>query len=199
MAYSRQSATNPSQLATNPSGSYATDVAQNALTRWLKQQKMSQKQFTGAEQPLQQAIESFRPGGGFGAGQNALLEDEARRAQANALAEQVASGMSSGSLATSTGLRVASDLSKAKLGVEDTRTQFLNQALQALSGLRSGQAQTTAQVTDPVTAPFISYLSGAQQSSAQLQAQQMSNQLALTLAELENKNKNTGTYASLKF
>jgi hypothetical protein len=93
------------------------------------------KYMTQAKNPLQQAIDLFKPGGGFGAWQNALIEEEAKRNKAQALSDQVASGMSSGSLATSTGLRIGRDTTTAKLGVEDTRTQFLNQALQALSGL----------------------------------------------------------------
>jgi hypothetical protein len=88
-----------------------------------------------ARNPLQEAINLFRRGGGFGAGQNALIEEQAKRDKAEALSNQVASGMSSGSLATSTGLRIGRDVATQKLGVEDTRTQFLSQALQALSGL----------------------------------------------------------------
>lgn len=184
-------------------------LAQDALQRWLLQQRQATKQFGAAEQPLQQAVQMFQPGGGYGAGQVALLEREARQAQARALSEQVASGMSSGSLATSTGLRVASDLARGKLGVEDTRTQFLNQALQALSGLRGGQAQTTASLVDPTYAPLMGYMSGEQQSSAQLagqriqsqteiQAQQMRNDLALALAKMKSE-ENQGTYSTLQF
>ena len=133
-------------------------TAQNALQRWLDQQKRSRVQFTAAEQPLRQAVEMFQPGGGYGRGQAALLRDEARRAQAEATARQVASGMSSGSLATSTALRTKRDLATSLAGVEDVRTQFLNQALANLSGLRGQQAALTAQISDPVFAPYLSYL-----------------------------------------
>jgi hypothetical protein len=91
----------------------------------------------------------FAVGGGYGAGQRSLLEQQAKQAKAEALTNQVASGMSSGSLATATGLRVNKDLSQGLLGVEDTRTQFLNQALQALSALQAQQAGTTAASQDP--------------------------------------------------
>jgi len=136
--------------ATGGSPLATVDTAyQSALNRWLKQQKQSAQQFQSAADPLQQAVGLFQPGGGFGAGRIADLETGARQSRARALSDQVASGMSSGSLATSTGLRVDSDLARAKLGVEDTRTQFLNQALQALSGLRGQQASQTGAVSDP--------------------------------------------------
>lgn len=88
-----------------------------------------------ALKPLKQAMNMFKPGGSYGAGQYALIDEQAKQAQAQALANQVASGMSSGSLATSTGLRVGRDMTTAKLGVEDQRTQYLNQILQALSSM----------------------------------------------------------------
>ena len=93
-------------------GEYGQGVAQNALQRWLDQQRRSRQQFTAAEQPLRQAVEMFQPGGSYGRGQAALLREEARRAQAEATAQQVASGMSSGSLATSTALRTKRDLAQ---------------------------------------------------------------------------------------
>lgn len=130
-------------------------IYSNALERWLASQNESRQLYGQAAQPLQESVQMFRPGGGYGAGQIAILEDEARRARAEALSNQVASGMSSGSLAASTGLRVGSDLAKAKLGVEDTRTQFLNQALQALSGLRGQQAGQAGSVYDPYTSTYM--------------------------------------------
>jgi len=134
-------------------------LSQNALQRWLNQQKTSRAQFSAAEQPLQQSVQMFQPGGGYGQGQQTLLRDEARRAQAEATTQQVASGMSSGSLATGTKLRTERDLATGLAGVEDTRTQFLNQALGNLSGLRGQQAGLTAQVNDPTYAPYLDYIS----------------------------------------
>lgn len=133
-------------------------VAQNALTRWLEQQKRSRTQFTAAEEPLRQSVQMFQPGGGYGQGQQTLLRDEARRTQAEATTRQVASGMSSGSLATSTAMRTKRDLATGLAGVEDQRTQFLNQALANLSGLRGQQAGLTAQINDPVATPYLGYL-----------------------------------------
>ena len=107
----------------------------NSLDTWLRQ----------ARNPLTQAIQMFQPGGGYGAGQTALIEEQAKQAKAEALANQVASGMSSGSLATSTGLRVGRDVTTAKLGVEDQRTQYLNQLLQALSNMYGQFGQLSTQ------------------------------------------------------
>ncbi len=141
-----------------PRKSYGEGVAQQALTRWLNTQKEAKGMFMGAEKPLQESVQMFQPGGGYGQGQAQLLQDQARQAQAEALSSQVATGMSSGSLATSTGLRVKKDLAQGLAGVEDTRTQFLTQALQSLSGLRGQRAQTLSATSDPVFAPYLSYL-----------------------------------------
>lgn len=141
-----------------PQADVGFGTTQNALAQWLDQQKRSREQFTAAAQPLQQAAQMFQPGGSYGQGQQTLLREQARQAQAQATTRQVASGMSSGSLATGTRLRSERDLATGLAGVEDVRTQFLNQALQALSGLRAGQAQTTAQVSDPTFAPTMGYL-----------------------------------------
>lgn len=142
----------------NARADYATGVAQNSLARWLSQQKRSREQFTSAEQPLRQSVQMFQPGGGYGRGQATLFRDEARRAGAEATSQQVASGMSSGSLSTGTGLRIKRDMATSLAGVEDTRTQFLNQALSNLSGLRGQQAGLTAQINDPTYAPYLGYL-----------------------------------------
>lgn len=131
---------------------------QDALQRWLARQKRSTQLYRGAEEPLEEAVGMFRPGGGFGAGQMQLAEDQARREKAEALTSQVASGMSSGSLATATGLRIGRDLTTTKLGIEDTRTQFLNQALQTLSGLRGTEAQQVGATVDPTYSPYMSAL-----------------------------------------
>jgi len=142
-----------------PQADVTAKTYQSALQRWLDRQKQAQAQFSAAEQPLQQAATMFAPGGSYGAGQRAILEENARQAAAEAASNQVASGMSSGSLATSTGLRVKRDLAQSLAGVEDQRTQFLTQILSALSGLRGTQAQTTAATVDPTLAPMLGYLS----------------------------------------
>lgn len=138
-----------SQTAISPRIDYQT-----ALDRWLNRQQQARGMYAGAAEPLQANIEAFQPGGGFGAGRIAMLEEEARRTGARATAEQVASGMSSGSLATSTGLRIGSDLARAKLGVEDVRTQFLTQARQSLAGLRGQEAGQVGATADPYFSTF---------------------------------------------
>ena len=200
-------------------GSYITDVANTSLSRWLKQQAEASNLFNTAAKTLGENVQMFQPGGGYGAGQKMLLEDQARQAQAEALSNQVASGMSSGSLATGTGLRVKKDLAQNLAGVEDTRTQFLAQALQNLAGLRTTQAQQVGTVTDPSYAPFMSYLSGAygskvaasiaaREADTALELQKLKNQAAtaaqeadtaLELQKLKNQaTQNQGTYASMK-
>ena len=147
-------------------GSSASGMYQSELQRWLDQQKQAQTQFGAAAEPLRQSVEMFQPGGGYGEGQKMLFRDEARQAQAEATTQQVASGMSSGSLATGTGLRIKRDMATSMAGVEDTRTQFLNQALQMLSNLLGTQAQTTAGVNNPAYAPYMSGLANADTAAA---------------------------------
>ena len=171
--------------ATAPSKTAGGQVYAGSLARWLAQQKAAQEQFSAAQAPLQESVQMFQPGGGYGAGQKALLEDQAKQAQAQALASQVASGMSSGSLASSTGLRVQNDLSKNLLGVEDTRTQFLNQALQSLSGARQTQAQTTATAVDPTYNAYMSYLNNLMQVQSQEAQSVRQGNLALALNKQE--------------
>ena len=185
-------------MSTNSMGG----VYSSALNRWLAQQAESKKAYKTAEQPLSETVQMFQKGGGYGAGQISMIEDEARRAKAQALADQVASGMSSGSLATSTGLRVASDASKAKLNVEDTRTQFLAQALQALSGIKAQYAQQAGSVYDPfantymgvkaqTSTPIMTKSTGLEQYFANLEK---------TRAETAALNKSaSGTYNTLQF
>ena len=206
-------------MATNLTTDYTT-----ALNQWLARQRQSQQQYAGAAAPLQQNIQDFQPGGAFGRGQVAMLEADARRAGAAATAQQVASGMSSGSLATSTGLRINSDLSQAKLGVDDTRMQFLAQARQALSGLQGQQAGQTASTYDPYFNTYqgnkvqqrgqdLGYYSAsanrnvqqqqlaAAKDQADRQYQIQTQQLKLAEKELAQKSSSTSTggYKSLQF
>ena len=206
-------------MATNLTTDYTT-----ALNQWLARQRQSQQQYAGAAAPLQQNIQDFQPGGAFGRGQVAMLEADARRAGAAATTQQVASGMSSGSLATSTGLRINSDLSQAKLGVDDTRMQFLAQARQALSGLQGQQAGQTASTYDPYFNTYqgnkvqqrgqdLGYYSAsanrnvqqqqlaAAKDQADRQYQIQTQQLKLAEKELAQKSSSTSTggYKSLQF
>ncbi len=153
--------------AKDPLKTTGGQLGTNALTRWLNQQKRSQEQFSAAEQPLRQSVQMFQPGGGYGRGQATLLREESRRAQAEATTQQVARGMSSGSLATGTKMRTERDLATNLAGVQDVRTQFLTQALSNLSGLRGQQAGLTTQVNDPTLAPMLSYLTNVMNLQSQ--------------------------------
>ena len=177
----------------NPRQSYGRSVAQTALSRWLGTQREARGMYGQAEKPLQQNVQMFQPGGGYGQGQAALLQEQARQAQAEALSTQVASGMSSGSLATGTGLRVKRDLAQGLKGVEDTRTQFLAQALQSLSGLRGQRAQTLSTTQDPISVPYLSYLGGQDASAAQQAMQVTRNNAAMQMAYMRNKNQTATT------
>ena len=191
----------------NPLQSYGRNVAQSALQRWLSTQRQARGMFAGAEQPLQESVQMFQRGGGYGRGQATLLRGEAKRAQAEALSSQVATGMSSGSLATGTGLRVERDLAQGLAGVEDVRTQFLAQALQSLSGLRGQRAQTLATTQDPTYAPYMGYIGQrhgqvAQQSMAMGQRQPKS--LSQFMSEFDVRNRprtprSSSGYRSMQF
>ena len=184
---------------------------QNTLARWLNRQRMAQSQFASAEQPLQQNVQMFQPGGGYGAGQKGLLETQSRQAQAEALSRQVSTGMSSGSLAIGTGLRVKRDLTQSLLGIEDTRTQFLAKALQGLSGLRGQRAQTTAAAVDPTFAPYMGYIgqrhgqaagqsiaAGQRQTQLQTLGMQIQAQRAAAAAS-EARARSGGAYSTMRF
>lgn len=183
------------QRARQPYSLSGVSTANQALQRWLAQQRQARGQFTAAAQPLEEAVEMFQPGGGYGAGQRGLLTERARQTKAEALSRQVASGISSGSLATGTGLRIERDLTQGLAGAEDVRTQFLTQALGALSGLRGQQAQTTATVTDPTYASFMPYLSNIASISAQSQQARAQRRLDETLARLKARQPQQRTQA----
>ncbi len=180
----------------NPRGSYGENVAQTALTRWLGTQRQARGMFAGAEKPLQQSVQMFQPGGGYGKGQAMLLQEQARQAQAEALSSQVATGMSSGSLATGTGLRVKRDLAQGLAGVEDVRTQFLTQALQSLSGLRGQRAQTLATTQDPISVPYMSYL-GSRPTPVRRQRKSLSQ--FMSEFDVRNRGGGGGTYSTMQF
>ena len=183
------------------SGGSGRGVAQSALQRWLGTQRQARGMFTGAEQPLQQSVQMFQPGGGYGRGQAMLLQEQARQAQAEALSTQVSTGMSSGSLATGTGLRVKRDLAQGLAGVEDVRTQFLAQALQSLAGLRGQRAQTLSATQDPVSMPYLSYLGGVESRASQEAMQRIQANVGLRTANRQptRQTATSSGYRSLQF
>ncbi len=184
-----------------------TGTYQNTLARWLGRQKQAMGMFGQAEQPLRESVQMFQPGGGYGAGQKGLLQEQARQAQAEALSSQVATGMSSGSLATGTGLRVKRDLAQGLAGVEDVRTQFLTQALQSLSGLRGRRAQTLATTQDPTYAPYMGYIGQRHGQVAQMgmvTGQRQRRSLSQFMSEFDVRNRPRtprpgGAYSTMQF
>lgn len=136
------------------------DVRQKALAEWIKTQKKAGVQYGQAEQPLLEAKELFAPGGGYGAGQTALIESELKKRGAEATAGMVASGMSSGSMAAGLSARLGEVGTRAKLGVEDVRTQQLANVLAGLSGLRAGYAGQLQATQDPTYAPYLGARAG---------------------------------------
>jgi len=79
-------------------------------------------------------VNLFRPGGGYGAGQTALIEQEAKKGSAAAFSNLVSTGMSSGTNAAGIAARIARDVTTAKLGVEDERIRRLAEALASRGG-----------------------------------------------------------------
>lgn len=139
---------------------------QSTLGRWLTRQQESQTQFRQAAEPLGEAKGMYAPGGTYGAGQRVIIEEEARKARAKALSGYVASGMSSGTNVAGMQTRVAGDVTRAKLGVEDVRTERLTDILTRLSGLRATAAGQKGAAVDPTYAPYMGSLTS--QAASQL-------------------------------
>ena len=87
-----------------------------------------------------EAVNLYRPGGGYGAGQNALIAEAEKKDVATGLSQGIASGMSSGSYAQGLQSAARRTATTARLGVEDVRTQNLAAALSA-RGLVSADLQ----------------------------------------------------------
>ena len=142
----------------------ARGTYKSTLGRWLGRQAESRRGYARAEKPLVEAGRMFAPGGTYGAGQRAIVEEEGRKTRAKALSGFVASGMSSGTNVAGMQARVGSDVARAKLGVEDVRTENLTQILAQLSGLRAAGAQQVGQATDPTYAPYMGFMGGVSQA-----------------------------------
>jgi hypothetical protein len=102
---------------------------ESALGRYARAYKNALKEVTGAKQTAGQAIPAqlqelltlYAQGGGYGQGQNALIDQQTKQQLANALQTMVASGMSSGTNALGLQQRVRNDATTQKLNVEDNR------------------------------------------------------------------------------
>lgn len=152
---------------------------------WLAAQPYSwQSNLATSERPLQEAKKLFEPGGGYGAGQIALIEEEAQRTKAEALTNFIKTGMSSGSNVAGLRARVGKDVTTAKLGVEDVRMENLANILAQLSGLRSSSAQAGMQneiQQEAIGAQRLSSLSQLHASRLQTESQERIAKLASTM------------------
>lgn len=137
-------------------------VYQTALSRWLA----GQKGFKEAEEPLLEAKGLLSPGGGYGEAQRLEIDEAARKAKAEAMANLVATGMSSGSNAAGLQARIGADVGKAKAGIEQSRMDALMQLLSQMSGLKAAAAGQAGTV-DPALTSMISGIFGLE-SSGQL-------------------------------
>jgi len=155
-------------------GDTTQELYSSVLGRWLKNQQEMRAGFASAEQPLTEAVGLMQPGGGYGAGQTAIIEEEAKKANAQALADLVSTGMSSGSNVTGARARVTGEATKAKLGVEDVRIQNLMQALTQLSGMRSAAASQIGQTQEPTYGPMMGSLTSRNTALMGLAGQLMS-------------------------
>jgi len=128
---------------------YMRDLYSSALKRFQEKVTQARTDFGKAEKPIQETVESFRPGGGYGAGQHAIIEREAREALGAGQASLVQTGMASGS--TMAGLHglVKARATEQTLGVEDVRTENLSNALMALSNLRASAAGALLTAQEP--------------------------------------------------
>lgn len=143
------------QVSTQVRPGSIADVRQQTLGKWLETQEAARAQYGRAEEPLQEARELYAPGGGYGAGQMAIIESELKKRGAEATAGMVAAGMSSGSMAAGLSARLGAEGARAKLGVEDVRTQQLTNVLAQLSGLRAGYAGQLQATEDPTYTPYL--------------------------------------------
>jgi len=94
----------------------------------------------GAQSTLQNEADIFAPGGSYGAGQYATIQSQGQQAQASALANLVSTGMSSGTNALGAKARISSDMTKAKLSVDDERSKMYANVLTQLAGLKQNMA-----------------------------------------------------------
>lgn len=143
---------------TKYTGPTIPEVYQTAIGRWLEQQKKAERMMGKAEEPISEAVGMFRPGGGYGAGQEAIIQEEARKAKAAALANLVATGMSSGTAVSGLQARIGAETTKARLGVEDIRMENLTRMLSQLSSLRAGYAGQMGQTYDPYSGTMMGAL-----------------------------------------
>lgn len=132
-----------------------TELYSGALRRWLDRQRQMTQQFGRAEEPIREELQLYAPGGGYGAGQRGIAEEQMKTGRAEALHRLVATGMSSGSLATGVQIQARRGLEQAYRGIEDVRTERYGGALGRLASLRAGLGQLYGTIEEPSYAPAV--------------------------------------------
>lgn len=150
-----------------------TELYGGALRRWLDRQRQMKEQFGLAERPIQEELRLYAPGGGYGAGQRGIAEEQMRTGRAEALHRLVTTGMSSGSLATGVQMQARRGLEQAYRGIEDVRTERYSGALGRLASLRAGLAQMYGTAEEPSYAPAAGIYAGIYGADIGLTEQQM--------------------------
>jgi hypothetical protein len=113
----------------NQGGSYTQfPLLNSALSDWSKGLGQYSNMMGAALSPLQQQMQAYQPGGGYGQGQRQQAQENVQQGVSQDLGGMVASGMSSMAGARGVGTRAGSELSKLYGNIEDTRNQLLNQA-----------------------------------------------------------------------
>jgi len=147
------------ETAIKQSGDVVGGLYSSALSRFAARLQEAKTDFGKAEAPLAEAVGMFRPGGEYGAGQKAIIEQEAKEALGAGQTSLVQTGMASGSTMAGIHGLVSSEATKQFLGVEDVRTENLANALTALSNLKASAAGAllTAATQEPSYAPVAGF------------------------------------------
>lgn len=126
-------------------------TAQDAYKKMIEEMQGAKEAAAVLPTEYTSIAEMFKAGGTYGAGQRAILEEQLKKGVALEQAALVASGMSSGTLASAVKGRYARGLATGYQQIEDIRTEKLASALGAVAaakearGVRlTGAYQTTA-------------------------------------------------------
>lgn len=171
----------------------STGLYESTLARWLNRQQQMGEQFGRAETPLQELKSYYAPGGGYGAGQQEIIEEEGRKTLAQGLHNLVATGMSSGSLATGLRAQVGRGITRGKIAIEESRAKQFAETLTGLSRLRAGFGQLLGTAQEPSYAPVVGAVTGIYGTDIGYRAGQERMGLSETLARLSAHNQPTTT------
>ncbi len=121
----------------------------SALDRMAAERANVLQRFSAAERPLDEAAQMYAPGGTYGAGAKARIEEQFRGALQGARSNLAQSGMWSGSAMSGLNVGFEGEKFRQLQGVEDTRQQRLGDILASISGVRAGSGATLAAMRDP--------------------------------------------------